>query len=626
MLIFAAGAVSALLAVLILLRLRARSEGGRISDLRQELETARVENTVMAVIAQHASDGLVIQDIQGRIEWSNPAYSRMTGYSAEELRGRKPQEFVLPPEDRLTPEEIEDFRYDISSGALDSFEIIRNVRKNGEFFWNQLGFAVVDHMGTREPKVIVIARDVTEQIEREEALKRAKEDIQRRAEHDILTGLPNRMKLAGYFASEMQAAGDSGERIGVLHVDLDRFKKVNDALGHDAGDAVLVHAANVMSAQVRKKDLVCRFGGDEFIIVCPGLPGLDALETLAGRIIRQLTKPMQWGGQSIAIGASIGIALSNSQTRDQNEVMKQADIALYEAKNRGRNGYVCYTPDLGETVARRNAISSDLGQAIAGNEISVVLQPQFDLKHNRVRGLEALVRWYHPARGVLLPAEFLPAAEIQGCMQAIDQIAIDGALDALKMLRGEGHEGMSVSINVSARTLTQKGYVDKLKWEVETRGLEPRDVVVEVLETIVIEGRDNVAAQTIAALSEAGFAVELDDFGIGYSGLVNLTRLPIQGVKIDRSLVQDLPFDSTAQTVVRAIFRLCEDLDLSVVSEGVERSEQAQFLQQIGGHVVQGFGIARPMAAKDLLGWMNRLREGMTLPVLEGAEALRRSH
>ena len=578
----------------------------------------------MAVIAQHASDGLVIQDIHGRIEWSNSAYSRMTGYSAEELRGRRPQEFVLPPEDRLTPEEIEDFKYDISSGALDSFEIIRNVRKSGEFFWNQLGFAVVDHNGARAPQIVVIARDVTEQIEREEALKRAKQDIQHRAEHDLLTGLPNRMKLAGFFSRELRAAGDSKIGIGVLHVDLDRFKKINDTLGHDAGDAVLVHAAKVMSAQIRMKDLVCRFGGDEFIIVCPGLPGVEALEALAARLIKRLAKPMQWGGQSIVIGASIGIALSNSQTRDQNDIMKQADITLYEAKNRGRNGYVRYTSELGEMVARRNAISSDLGRAIASNEISVALQPQFDLTRNRVRGFEALVRWNHPSRGVLLPAEFLPAAEIQGCMQAIDQIAIDGALDALKMLRSEGHEGMSVSINVSARTLTQKGYVDKLKWEVETRGLEPRDVVVEVLETIVIEGRDNVAAQTIAALSEAGFAVELDDFGIGYSGLVNLTRLPIQGVKIDRSLVQDLPADTTAQTVVRAIFRLCEDLDLSVVSEGVERAEQAQFLQQIGGHVIQGFGIARPMPARDLPGWLNRLREGMTLPVAEPAPNVRR--
>lgn len=593
----------AVLTSIALLR-RVNHAGRVITRLRTELRDAHAENKVMEMIARNASDGLVLQNERGIIEWSNPAYSRMTGYSAEELRGRCPLELVVPLEDRPSPKEIAAYRYDFTSGALDKFEVIRNIRKNGEYFWNQLGFAVVNYDDTTERKVIVIARDVTEQIEREDALRRAKEDQQKRAETDALTGLPNRMKLDAFLAEALGRADTNHSEVGIIHVDLDQFKEVNDTLGHAAGDAVLVFAAEVLRRHTGDADLACRFGGDEFILVCTQAQDAAELEALARRVLADLKEPMSWEGKRISTRASIGITLSRPHARDPQVLMRQADMALYEIKNSGRNDVMVFSDALGELVLKRTEISSALSNGIANDELGVVLQPQFDLARRRVTGFEALIRWHHPRRGLLRPADFLSVAEQNGQMEQIDRVAIRGALDALRTLRDAGYPDLRMSINVSARMLNQDTYIDELKWEVEKRNLRPEDIAVEVLETILIEGRDNQEARSIAALYDAGFAVELDDFGSGYSGLVNLARLKIQGVKIDQALVQNLVSDPTTQTVLKAIFRLCGDLGLSVIAEGVEERKQAAIIELFGGRIVQGYGVARPMSLDQALTWL----------------------
>lgn len=598
----------------------ANQQLSEIERLTRQLELAKDENAVMETIARHASDGLLIQDIYSRIEWSNPAYSRITGFSAEELQGRKPQELLLPPENEMSAESIAAFRYDLESGILDATETIRNVRKNGEIFWNQLSFAVVEYDGVRDPKIIVISRDATEQIEREESLKRAKEETQFRAEHDVLTGLPNRMKLASFMSDALHEVSTASGEVGILHVDLDHFKEVNDTLGHAAGDAVLVHAANVMTTHTRQKDLVCRFGGDEFIVVCPGVSGFSVLEKMAERIISYLKNPMTWGDKNIVFGASIGIALSNEGSREEEELIKQADAALYEVKNSGRNGLLSYTNEIGEIVSRRTELSASLSEAIAENQLGVVLQPQFNLCTRTVTGFEALIRWHHPKRGLLAPADFFEVAEENGRIVDVDAIARKGALDALCTLRDAGFPLLRMSINVSAQMLNRPEYVDELKWEVDQRDLNPKNIAIEVLETILIENSDNATTRAISALSDAGFAVELDDFGTGYSGLANLARLKIHGVKIDRALVQDAPNDRTAQVILKAVIGLCKDLGQNVIAEGVEHLEQAEFLRQIGCSTIQGYGVARPMSLDNAVRWLRTTDMNTVLTASSDAE------
>ena len=295
---------------------------------------------------------------------------------------------------------------------------------------------------------------------------------------------------------------------------------------------------------------------------------------------------------------------SNEGSREQEELIRQADTALYEVKNNGRNGFLSYRNEIGEIVSRRTELSTSLSQAITGNQLGVVLQPQFDLSTRTVTGFEALIRWYHPQRGLLAPAEFFGVAEKNGRMVDVDAMAIRGALDALCTLRDAGFPFLRMSINVSSQMLNRPEYVDELKWEVDQRNLNPKNIAIEVLETILIENSDNATTRAISALSDAGFSVELDDFGTGYSGLTNLARLKIHGVKIDRTLVQDAPRDRTAQVILKAVIGLCKDLGLNVIAEGVEHPEQAEFLRQIGGSIIQGYGVARPMSLDSAVRWL----------------------
>lgn len=594
----------------------------RLAHLEEELRLAREESKLMTTIARHASDGLLIQDIEGRIQWSNPAYSRLTGYSAEELRGRKPQELLLPAEERLDPQDVETFRYDVQSGILDEFEIVRNVRKNGENFWNQLGFAVVHGEHGKDPRIIVMARDVTEQIEREAALKRAKEALQLRAETDVLTSLPNRMRLNSFLQRALETAETSDNEVGLVHVDLDRFKEVNDTLGHAAGDAVLVHAATVMTARMRREDLVCRFGGDEFIIVCPGIKSFDDLTGIIDRVLDDFREPIDWGGHKIQVGASIGVAISGRGNRRREELMRQADLALYEVKNNGRNGIRLFTPELGAVISERNALSAALSRAIPSKQLDIALQPQFDLQTARVKAFEILIRWAHPKRGTLLPEDFLEVAKSSGLLADIDMIAVRRGLSALSQLHKAGHTEIGISLNVSAQSLWTKTFVDNLKWEVERNGLMPTDVSLEIAESFFFDEPEELSGNVISELGNAGFRIVLDNFGIGHSGLGNLARLDIDGVKIDRSLLRGIPDDKTSLTVVKSIYSLCGELGLFVIAEGVEKYDQAEKLSLMGGGLLQGNGISIPMQLEQALNWLDA-DANQTLPIFRHALPLR---
>ena len=587
---------------------------------QQDLKAICDDRAVLEMIVEHANDGIVVQDVFARIEWSNPAYSRITGYSADEIRGRRPQEFILPDDERLSDEEIASFRYDISSGILDSYEIVRNVRKSGEIFWNQLSFAVVGDERDPNLKVIVICRDVTEQIEREEALKKAKQKVEHLAWHDVLTGLANRTQLAAFLDKHLQRGQ---ARVGLLHVDLDRFKTVNDTLGHAAGDAVLVHAGNIMRSLVRRDDLVSRVGGDEFVIACPDIRDENVLEATAERLVTALRKPFLWRDRSIHVGASIGISTSPSRGCDAEELQHEADIALYQAKAGGRGNFMRFDAELGTVHRHRQQLHAALVTAIQNDQLFVVFQPQQDLTSGYILGFEALVRWQHPEFGTLPPAAFFDVAEESGLMPDIDRIAAQGALDGLSAMRHAGWIDLRMSLNVSSRLLDEKDFVDTLVQEVATRRLESHDVTIEILETTLFSRRDEAPPRSIQQLSDAGFAIELDDFGTGYAGLSHLARLPIHGVKIDYSMIQRLPGDTTSQAIVRAIIDLCHVLGLHTVAESVENAEQKAFLAQSGCSAVQGYDIARPMHLADALAWMakteqsSRPLEGHSRPALE---------
>lgn len=306
---------------------------------------------ILQLVVEHAHEGLVMQDIDGHIEWTNPAYSRITGFSAEEIRGRRPQEFILPPENQLSPDEIENFRYDLTKFRSGTEELILNRRKNGELFWNQLTFAVVEGKTLEETKIILICRDVTSQVEHVKELENARIRLKHQAEHDDLTGVANRAKLNAYL-KERVAEGTAGNaQIGIIHFDLDHFKDINDSHGHGAGDAVLRHVAMVMSRVLGDKGVVARIGGDEFVAVVADPSGPGEMEDLGNRILEGLAKPVRVDRHELRVAGSVGLVLAKTATASASELINCADIALYAAKRSGRSQISWYTDALERHIA-----------------------------------------------------------------------------------------------------------------------------------------------------------------------------------------------------------------------------------------------------------------------------------
>jgi len=578
----------------------------RIEEINQNIRELRAENAILDTIVQKANDGILIQDFNGRIEWSNPAYLRMTGFTSEEIIGRNPLEFILPEDVRPSANEIEQFHYNFSSRQLEEFENVLNVRKNGEEFWNQLSFSVAHFNEEKEPKVIVITREITEQRLHEEELKRSESRNKELAELDSLTGLPNRMKLSSHLDQVVKHAMDNGITAGVLHIDLDGFKAINDTLGHAVGDQVLVHAAYEMSRIVGDQGMVGRFGGDEFMIVFAQTEGFEPLKKTASSILAALELPFVSGDHVVRFGCSIGIAITGDHAKTENDLIKHADAALYEVKRNGRHGISCFNKVMGIVYARRMELSAQLAEAIDGQQLGVELQPQYNLERNEVHGFEALIRWYHPVYGKLPPLEFLTIAEQNGLMARVDHVAMCAALDALQQMHAAGHEYLRMSINVSTASVNHPSFVRELNDAVKSRGLKPENVTLEVLETNLLEGTGGSNLETIRQASNNGYRIELDDFGMGYAGLAHLTRITTHGVKIDRSMVRNMMLDPATLTIVRTIISLCAELGMGVVAEGIEEVEQALELKSAGCTVIQGFGIAHPMPLDQALKWLSR--------------------
>ena len=552
----------------------------------------------------HARDGMLLQDLSGRILAVNPAYEEMFGYAEGELIGRHPLEFAVPENQRPDAEALAAFRYDPSAPQFSDYEIIENQRADGTTFWNQLSFGLIsaEETGT-EPMVVVSCRDITMQVSTEHALRDAKSQIEYGATHDDLTGLANRKRLLEYLGSDIVSALMQRGSVGLLQVDLHNFRSINDTLGHAAGDAVLRHIAGHLRAIAKGGNLACRTGGDEFVLVLLNVPAPEALmiaaKTLAGRI----SEPLIWEDHPIHMSVTIGASISAPEI-DGDTLMQQAELALYRAKAAGAEPVLLYSEELGRTLASRQQQIVDLRTALDEKQFVVYLQPQLDLRRGEVIGFEALIRWKHPERGILAPGAFLAAAEQANILADIDYVSMNHSLDALAMLRRAGFTDMKMSINVSGSILGDINYPSLLDWAIQSRDIPVESVCVEILETTILENGDMDISNAVEKLSAMGIEVALDDFGTGYAGLAHMAKLKVDTIKLDRSMIMRLDRDPRNKTIIRAITELCADLGVNVVAEGVETQEQLDLLMQIDCPVIQGYGLARPMPLADVEGWL----------------------
>ncbi|EJZ21729.1 EAL domain-containing protein [Rhizobium sp. Pop5] len=512
----------------------------------------------------------------------------------------------LHPDDRERVLGLADRSVESGSDFQQEYRIIRGdgvervIRARSAFF--------IDVNGHR--KLIGANWDVTEEVKLRDELRRAKdlaearnleleaakESIEHLALHDYLTDLPNRRYLDKMLDDRSAECRAKGLGLAVLHIDLDRFKQINDTLGHRAGDAMLKHAAGVLRNSVRAADFVARIGGDEFVILCAVDPGSKKIGSLAERVIRELRKPVRFEGHDCRFGASIGIAFDSGPKLDAKQILLDADIALYRAKGLGRNRYEFFSASDRRDVVSAKQLADEILIGLERNEFVPFYQLQFDARTLDVAGVETLARWQHPVHGLLAPDRFLDIAEDLDVVSTIDALILERALADRSAWIKDGLPVPKISVNVSARRLADPDLGKKLR----ALKIPPGTISFELLESISLDDCDDAVAANLKKLRKLGIDIQIDDFGTGHASIVSLLRLSPKTLKIDRELIRMLPQSAEQRKLVGSIIDIGRSLDILVIAEGVETADHIRILEELDCDMLQGYALARPMPAMQI--------------------------
>ncbi len=440
--------------------------------------------------------------------------------------------------------------------------------------------------------------------------------------HDGLTGLNNRIFMRDHFDTLIRSAERRKERLAVIQLDLDRFKQINDTLGHAAGDFVLVKTAERMRASCRASDICARLGGDEFVMVMPAAGSSDDIDRLAQRILDRINEPIVFGGATIMPGASAGIAVYPLDADNGEDLMVHADLALYSAKRQGGGGFAFFSDELRRELDHRKRLEQDIRTTIEADGFIVYFQPQVSLASGAVTGVEALVRWHHEERGVITPGEFIPVAEKAGLMPAIGRIVMRKAISEAAAWHRGGVPFGRLAINVSGTELREPDFNEFLFSTLGEAGLPPEKLSLEIVESVILDDEKTGIAAKLRAIRAAGIYLELDDFGTGYASLSHVNPNEIDRLKIDRRFVQNIHANDDNSKIVRAITELARGLGISILAEGAETEDELTLLQSIGCEEVQGYSIAFPMPDAQAREWLvARAPRKPVLTVVKGSIA-----
>ncbi len=554
----------------------------------EALGLARFNLRMADRVFESALEGIMVTDRHARIERVNQAFTRLTGYTEDEVVGRNP---AMLSSGRQTPDFYKQLWHSLTTDGHWQGEIW-NRRKSGELFLEYLTITSIRDNAGEISHYAAIFSDITQRRQAEERLGYL-------ATHDVLTNLANRALFEERLARSIVQAKRLGRKVAVMYVDLDRFKLVNDTLGHNAGDEVLKVVAGRIAGQVLSNDTVARMGGDEFAIVLEEFDDVRDVGRIARNLLDEVGQSIEIEGREIFVTPSIGISIYPDDGIDAEHLLLLADQAMYGAKNRGRNVFQFFESKMTSSAIEQLETLGELHRALEQNEFRLFYQPQYDLASGRIVGVEALLRWLHPRRGLVAPGEFIGLAERSALIVPIGRWVLQEACRQARRWLDEGFEFGRVSVNVSARQCFTDHFLSDLTTILSETALPTKCLQLELLESMAMNTREEIGI-LLRELAIRGISLAIDDFGTGYSSLVYLKDLPVDTLKIDRSFLTDCGTGSTDDAIVRAIVAMGRALGLHVVMEGVETEQQLSFLQEIGCHQVQGFLLARPQPAEQL--------------------------
>ena len=552
-----------------------------VIDITEQLEYQKRWELSQQVF-NHSLEGIVVTDVEYQIISVNPAFSDITGYTESEVLGRSP--FFLG--EGVMEEDFKEAMLDtlVKTGFWRG-EIL-NRRKDGSVFPELLSLSVVKNEQGEVINYLGVFSDITN-------LKQSEEKLEHLAHYDSLTGLPNRVQFQLHLQHAVSRSERSNQKCALLYLDLDRFKVVNDSLGHVAGDDLLKMVTERLLSRLRASDILARMGGDEFVLLVEEYKQREELEVLARKLIAEMNQPFYLAGeQEVNVGGSVGIACFPEDALSSEDLLVRADAAMYKAKQAGGASLAFFTQDILVEASSRLTIAAELKRAIADNELELYLQPQLDSASGEVVGAEALLRWNHPVKGFLTPAAFIDVAEQTRAIRLVTGWLVKESFGIIKRWEQAGRD-LFLSFNISALDLADNELLLRMSEELQHQQIKPANIELEIVESAIIENFQSASA-ILSRLRELGFQVAIDDFGTGYSSLAYLDKLPVDKLKIDREFTSKLELGEGAG-IVKSIVDLASNFDLRVLAEGVETLEQEQLLKQLGCHRVQGFYYSKPI-------------------------------
>ncbi len=552
---------------------------------RRSHDQARLR--LAATVFESAADAILVTDSGNHILDVNPAFEQITGYSKAEVLGRNPRFLKSGKHDAPFYQAMWRELLDRGYWAGE----IWDRRKDGSLYPKWMSLVAVQH-DDRVSSFVAIFRDISQ-------FKKTEQQLQRLAHYDSLTGLANRTFLNAHLEQAIHLAHRNAWQLAVVFLDLDHFKEINDSLGHSAGDRLLSAVAARLREQIRESDLIARLGGDEFVIILSKISNTAPVAVVLEKIRLVLAQPFLLESYELSVTASMGVSVYPTDGGDRELLLRNADAAMYHAKNEGRDGWSFYSTDMNRQTRRRLQLSAGLRQGVDQQQFVLLYQPQIDLKTGRISGIEALIRWQHPELGVVSPVEFIPLAEDTGLIEEVGEWVLAEACRQYRAWHQRHLNPVRISVNVSARQFKSGRFVHTVERVLKHTGMDPRCLELEITESLLVRG-DARLLQDMHALRALGIRFSIDDFGTGYSSLSYLKRLPVWALKADRSFVHDVPDDSDDVAILAAMISMAHNLNLRVVAEGVETEQQLEFLRAQGCDELQGFLISRPLDAASI--------------------------